>query len=117
LQFLAAIYAMPRYRLSRDDLADLISYLKRLDADQDPGLTDDCIKVGTILPSKGSLAELGQAIKRVLAHILTRSTTKAASTTAGLNFRYSKSRSRAPLQRLTLKGSSRSKKSSLWSGL
>jgi ABC-type branched-subunit amino acid transport system substrate-binding protein len=59
--------AMPRYRLSRDDLADLISYLKRLDADQDPGLTDDCIKVGTILPSKGNLAELGQAIKRVLA--------------------------------------------------
>ena len=59
--------AMPRYRLSRDDLADLVSYLKRLDADQDPGLTDDCIKVGTILPSKGSLAELGKAIKRVLA--------------------------------------------------
>ena len=59
--------AMPRYRLSRDDLADLISYLKRLDADQDPGLTDDCIKVGTILPSKGRLAELGQAIKLALA--------------------------------------------------
>jgi len=58
--------AMPRYRLSRDDLADLISYLKRLDADQDPGLTADCIKVGTILPSKGPLAELGQAIKWAL---------------------------------------------------
>jgi ABC-type branched-subunit amino acid transport system substrate-binding protein len=58
--------AMPRYRLSRNDLADLISYLKRLDADQDPGLTADCIKVGTILPSKGRLAELGQAIKWAL---------------------------------------------------
>jgi len=58
--------AMPRYRLSQDDLADLISYLKRLDADQDPGLTADCIKVGTILPSKGRLAELGQAIKLAL---------------------------------------------------
>lgn len=58
--------AMPRYRLSRDDLADLISYLKRLGADLDPGLTADSIKVGTILPSNGRLAELGQAIKRAL---------------------------------------------------
>ena len=58
--------AMPKYRLGRDDLADLISYVKRLAADQDPGVTADCIKVGTILPSNGPLAELGQAIKRAL---------------------------------------------------
>ena len=32
--------AMPRYQMSPEDIADLIAYLKRIEADRDPGLTE-----------------------------------------------------------------------------
>ncbi|MCU1264071.1 MAG: putative cytochrome c [Acidobacteria bacterium] len=56
---------MPRFQISADDLADLIAYLKRLGNDRDPGVSDNKIVIGTILP-KGSLAVMGQSIKAVL---------------------------------------------------
>ncbi|MDT7688858.1 MAG: hypothetical protein QOE46_1617 [Acidobacteriota bacterium] len=56
---------MPRYAMSRDDLADLIAYLKRLGTDRDPGIGEDKIVVGTAVPARGALAEMGQAIKAV----------------------------------------------------
>ncbi|MDT7808439.1 MAG: hypothetical protein QOJ70_2252 [Acidobacteriota bacterium] len=60
--------AMPRYMMSADDAADLLSYLKRIEEDRDPGLTDAAVKVGMILPPKGSaLAEMGSAMRDVLA--------------------------------------------------
>jgi ABC-type branched-subunit amino acid transport system substrate-binding protein len=58
--------AMPRFRISSEDVADLIAYLKRIDNDRDPGLTESTIKVGTILPQHGALAEIGAAMKDVL---------------------------------------------------
>jgi ABC-type branched-subunit amino acid transport system substrate-binding protein len=58
--------AMPRFEMSPEDMADLISYLKRIDGDRDPGLTEATIKVGTILPAHGALAETGAAMKDVL---------------------------------------------------
>lgn len=58
--------AMPRYKMSAEDMADLIAYLKRIDADRDPGLTETSIKVATILPKEGALAETGAAMKDVL---------------------------------------------------
>ena len=58
--------AMPRFEMAPEDIADLIAYLKRIDADRDPGLTEATIKVGTILPTGGALAETGAAIKDVL---------------------------------------------------
>jgi ABC-type branched-subunit amino acid transport system substrate-binding protein len=58
--------AMPRYQMSPEDIADLIAYLKRIEADRDPGLTETTIKVGTILPKDGALAETGAAMKDVL---------------------------------------------------
>ena len=58
---------MPRYQMSREDMADLIAYLKRLGADRDPGLTDTAIRVGMLVPAKGALAEMGGAIKSVVA--------------------------------------------------
>jgi ABC-type branched-subunit amino acid transport system substrate-binding protein len=58
--------AMPRYKLSPEDMADLIAYLKRIEFDRDPGLTDTAVKVGTILPSKGALADTGAAMRDVL---------------------------------------------------
>ena len=59
--------AMPRYQMSKEDLADLLVYLKRLGTDSDSGITDDRIVIGTVLPPKGPLSEMGQAVQDVLA--------------------------------------------------
>jgi ABC-type branched-subunit amino acid transport system substrate-binding protein len=56
---------MPRYAMSKDDLADLVVYLKRLGKDRDPGISDDKIVIGTALPLTGPLGEMGQAVKAV----------------------------------------------------
>jgi ABC-type branched-subunit amino acid transport system substrate-binding protein len=58
--------AMPRYEISPQDISDLIAYLKRIETDRDPGLTETSIKVATILPKDGALAEIGTAMKDVL---------------------------------------------------
>jgi ABC-type branched-subunit amino acid transport system substrate-binding protein len=59
--------AMPRYQMSKEDLDDLVLYLKRLGTDVDPGLSDNQLLIGTALPASGPLAEMGQAIKEVVA--------------------------------------------------
>ena len=59
--------AMPRYQMSKADLDDLVVYLKRLGTDLDPGISDDKILIGTALPASGPLAEMGQAVKDVIA--------------------------------------------------
>lgn len=56
--------AMPRFQIPTADVADLIAYLKRV-GNPDPGVSDNKIVIGTILP-KGSLAVMGQSIKSVL---------------------------------------------------
>jgi cytochrome c553 len=56
---------MPRYEMSRDDMADLLLYLGRLGHDRDPGISDDQIALGTGGPTAGAAAELGQAITAV----------------------------------------------------
>jgi ABC-type branched-subunit amino acid transport system substrate-binding protein len=58
---------MPRYQMSPQDLADLIAYLKVLGKDRDPGISDNKIVIGTVVPAKGALAEMGQAMKAVTA--------------------------------------------------
>jgi ABC-type branched-subunit amino acid transport system substrate-binding protein len=58
---------MPRYQMSREDMADLIAYLKRIGRDRDLGVTENSITIGTIVPTRGELAGVGQAIKAVLA--------------------------------------------------
>lgn len=58
---------MPRYQMSREDLEDLLVYLKRLGNDRDPGISDDEIVIGTAVPITGPLAEMGQAVKAVTA--------------------------------------------------
>jgi len=58
---------MPRYQMAREDMNDLIAYLKRLGTDYDPGVTDKEIRIGLLVPAKGALAEMGQAIKSVIA--------------------------------------------------
>lgn len=56
---------MPRYQMSREDMADLLAYLKRLGKDIDPGVSDERIVIGTVLPTREDLAGIGQAIKAV----------------------------------------------------
>lgn len=58
--------AMPTYRMPQDDMANLISYLKRIETDTDPGLTDTNIVVGTVLPEKAALSGLAQSMGDVL---------------------------------------------------
>ena len=58
--------AMPRFQMSHQDLADLITYLKQLGKSLDPGLTETTIEVGTILPPGRRLAEMSQAVRAVL---------------------------------------------------
>ncbi|HWP45436.1 MAG TPA: ABC transporter substrate-binding protein [Blastocatellia bacterium] len=64
---------MPRYKMTSAQMADLIAYLKRMggEADLDPGLTGETIKVGAALPVTGPLAAIGEDVKMALEAIFT----------------------------------------------
>jgi ABC-type branched-subunit amino acid transport system substrate-binding protein/cytochrome c553 len=63
----ALLAAMPRYKLSAEDMADLVAYLRRIESETEPGLSEAAVRVGTILPARGALAETGAAMRDVLA--------------------------------------------------
>jgi len=58
--------AMPTYRMPQEDMANLIAYLKRIETDSDPGVTDTSIVLGTVLPDKSALSGLAQSMGDVL---------------------------------------------------
>jgi len=58
--------AMPRYTMSEADMLDLIAYIKRIQSDLDPGISDTDIRLGTLLPLDGPKKSLGLAMKSVL---------------------------------------------------
>jgi ABC-type branched-subunit amino acid transport system substrate-binding protein len=60
---------MPHYKMTREQMADLISYLKKLgnESDTETGVTDEIIKVGAALPLTGPLAQVGEDVKATLA--------------------------------------------------
>jgi ABC-type branched-subunit amino acid transport system substrate-binding protein len=58
--------AMPRYALGREDQDNLVAYLKRLEQDLDPGVHAQVLRVGTLLPLSGPLADSGRLVQRVL---------------------------------------------------
>lgn len=58
--------AMPRFVMSYDDIAALVAYLKRIETDFDPGVGDDRLRVGTLLPADGRFADLGASMAGVL---------------------------------------------------
>jgi ABC-type branched-subunit amino acid transport system substrate-binding protein len=60
------VVAMPRYRISLEDMNDLIAYIKRLEFDRDPGLTSESIDVGVPLPTNSALADLGESVRQVM---------------------------------------------------
>lgn len=64
--------SMPRYELSDADLEDLVAYLKRVGEEVDPGVGDTTITVATVIPTTGPLAEMGGAIRDVLARYFDR---------------------------------------------
>jgi ABC-type branched-subunit amino acid transport system substrate-binding protein len=58
--------AMPTYRLPQTDMANLIAYLKRMELDTDPGVSENAIVIGTLLPEKTAMAGMGQSMEEVL---------------------------------------------------
>jgi len=58
--------AMPTYRMSQEDMANLIAYLKRIESDTDPGVNDTSIVLGTVLPEKTAMSGLAQSMGDVL---------------------------------------------------
>lgn len=59
--------AMPRYRMSVEDMEALVAYIQHLGQESDPGVSEKSLRIGTLLPPPGPLAEVGQAIHEVLA--------------------------------------------------
>ena len=58
---------MPRYQLTYHAAEALVAYLKVLGAEvDDPGLTEDRIRLGVLLPPAGRLSPMGDAIRAVL---------------------------------------------------
>ncbi len=59
--------AMPRFRLSLQDMADLTAYIKRLGTASDPGVTGTAVRIGLVLPPPGPLTAMGKAVQEALA--------------------------------------------------
>ncbi len=60
--------AMPRYRMTERQLADLVAFLKVLgtEADADAGVSRQSVRVGAALPLTGLLAEAGADVRAIL---------------------------------------------------
>lgn len=54
---------MPRYRMSLEDMEDLVAYLRQLGTGSDPGVTDTAVRVGVPLPPSGPLSGMGEAVR------------------------------------------------------
>lgn len=58
--------AMPRFEMHKEDLRDLVAYLRRIEQDLDPGLTAQSIALGTIVPKGLTPDALGPVVAAVL---------------------------------------------------
>ncbi|MGH8437750.1 MAG: cytochrome c/ABC transporter substrate-binding protein [Pseudomonas sp.] len=58
--------AMPRFVLSMADQRNLTAYLKRLADDRDPGVEEQTLRLGTLLPGEGALAAPARVVAAVL---------------------------------------------------
>lgn len=58
--------SMPRFVMANSDIARLAAYLKRMHLDVDAGIAADRLRIGTLLPLKGRMGELGQAMLGIL---------------------------------------------------
>ena len=73
---------MPRYDMSDADLGDLLAYLEVIEREQDPGVTTDSIRIGSVLPLSGANGRSGAALAALLQRRFA-----AANATAGINGR------------------------------
>ncbi len=58
--------SMPTYDMADEDLNDLIGYMKLIGTLNDPGVSENRVRIGTVLPLAGPRAPLGQAMKDIL---------------------------------------------------
>ncbi|MBI5015032.1 MAG: ABC transporter substrate-binding protein [Deltaproteobacteria bacterium] len=58
--------SMPVYEMAAQDLEDLVAFLAVLGDDTDPGIGETTVRVGTLLPSEGPAAGIGQTMRDVL---------------------------------------------------
>jgi ABC-type branched-subunit amino acid transport system substrate-binding protein len=58
--------AMPRFRLTPGDAADLIAYLRELGSRPDPGITAETITIGVILPPRERQPAIYDAVRDAL---------------------------------------------------
>jgi ABC-type branched-subunit amino acid transport system substrate-binding protein len=61
--------AHPRFGMDREDLDDLVAYMKVMDSEPVPGVTDNAVRVGILYPSKGPLAEAAGEVRALLSGI------------------------------------------------
>ena len=57
---------MPRFRMSLQDMTDLVAYIQQLGTRSDPGVTDTALRVGVVLPPAGPLSGMGRAVRSAL---------------------------------------------------
>lgn len=57
---------MPRYAMSSEDMTNLLTWLKRLETEQAPGVTNSALRLGVVLPTRGQFGALGQAMRGLL---------------------------------------------------
>jgi len=57
---------MPRFDMDREDMADLIAYVRRLEQDLDPGVTERTITLGTLVPKGRTPDAMGSVVAAVL---------------------------------------------------
>ena len=58
--------AMPRYRMTHGDLADLVAYLMVIGRELDPGLFADRVRIGVIVAPSRLFPEMGLAVRAAL---------------------------------------------------
>ena len=59
--------AMPRYRMSPQDMADLVAFLRALGEVADPGVGAGEVRIALLLPPPGAPAGLGEAVQAAVA--------------------------------------------------
>lgn len=58
--------AMPRFRMSLQDMEDLVAYMRQLGDEADPGVGETSVRVGVLLPPSGPLSGMGKAVRAAL---------------------------------------------------
>jgi ABC-type branched-subunit amino acid transport system substrate-binding protein len=58
--------SMPIYQMSEQDIDDLVAYMKVLEFDKDPGITDDIVRIATLLPLSGPGGATGEAMRQAM---------------------------------------------------